>query len=37
MSNIYDDKHRILQDQFETRKLADRLEDLIVQYEMGEG
>jgi predicted pyridoxine 5'-phosphate oxidase superfamily flavin-nucleotide-binding protein len=36
MSEIYGDKHRGLQDEFETRKLADRLEDIIVQHEIGE-
>ncbi len=30
MSNIYGDKHRELQAQFETRKMADRMEEMIV-------
>lgn len=30
MSNIYGDAHRKLQEQFETRKMADRLEEMIV-------
>ena len=30
MSNVYNEQHRALQDQFSTRKLADRLEELIV-------
>ena len=36
MSDIYGDTHRALQDTFETRKLADRLEEIIVQKEIGE-
>lgn len=34
MSRIYHDHHRALQDKFETRKMADRLEDLIVKTEV---
>lgn len=34
MSRIYSDHHRALQDKFETRKMADRLEDLIVRTEV---
>ena len=30
MSNVYSDQHRALQDQFSTRKMADRLEEMIV-------
>jgi len=30
MSNVYSEDHRRLQDRFSTRKLADRLEELIV-------
>jgi len=30
MSNLYGDQHRTLQDQFDTRRLADRLEQLIL-------
>jgi len=36
MSDIYDDTHRALQDAFETRKLADRMEEIIIQKEIGE-
>jgi hypothetical protein len=35
MTDIYGDKHHALQDEFETRKLADRLEEIIVQNEIG--
>jgi hypothetical protein len=37
MSEIYDDKHRALQDEFETRKLADRLEEWFDDVQKGEG
>lgn len=30
MSNIYGDEHRVLQEQFESRKMADRLEEMII-------
>jgi predicted pyridoxine 5'-phosphate oxidase superfamily flavin-nucleotide-binding protein len=30
MSNIYGDQHRTLQDQFNTRRLADRLEQMVL-------
>lgn len=30
MSDFYGDEHRVLQDQFETRKMADRLEEMII-------
>lgn len=30
MSNVYSEQHRKLQEQFSTRKLADRLEEMIV-------
>ena len=30
MSNVYSDQHRQFQDQFSTRKMADRLEDMLV-------
>ncbi len=30
MSNVYSEQHRRLQDQFSTRKMADRLEEMIV-------
>jgi uncharacterized protein len=36
MTDLYGNKHRALQDEFETRKLADRLEEMIVQEEIGE-
>lgn len=36
MSTIYGDNHRDLQDQFETRGLADRLEEIIVKTEFDE-
>ena len=36
MSDLYGDTHRTLQDSFETRKLADRLVEIIVQEEIGE-
>ncbi len=36
MSDIYDDSHRNFQDQFETRKLADRLEEMIIKTEVDE-
>ncbi len=31
MSNIYGQQHRTVQDAFETRKLADRIEEIIIQ------
>ena len=34
MSRIYSDRHRALQDKFETRKIADRLEGIIVKTEV---
>lgn len=34
MSNVYNDQHRALQDQFSTRKMADRLEEMIVKTAM---
>ena len=34
MSQIYSDRHRALQDKFETRKMADRLEGIIVKTEV---
>jgi predicted pyridoxine 5'-phosphate oxidase superfamily flavin-nucleotide-binding protein len=36
MSEFYGDKHRDLQDKFETRSLADRLVDVIVSEEISE-
>ena len=36
MSDLYGDTHRTLQDSFETRKLADRMEEIIIQEEIGE-
>ncbi|MCU7885596.1 MAG: pyridoxamine 5'-phosphate oxidase family protein [Candidatus Thiodiazotropha sp. (ex Lucinoma annulata)] len=36
MSNMYGDKQRAFQDAFQTRKMADRLEEIIVQTEIGE-
>jgi len=36
MTELFGDEHRILQDTFETRKLADRMEDVIIQQEIGE-
>ena len=36
MTDIYDEKHRDLQDAFNTRELADRLEGMIVQTTIGE-
>ncbi len=36
MSELYGDAHRDFQDEFETRKLADRLTEMIVQTEIGE-
>lgn len=36
MSEIYGDKHRDLQEQFETRKMADRLEEMIIKTELDE-
>ena len=34
MSNVYNEQHRALQDQFSTRKMADRLEEMIVKSTM---
>ncbi|PCJ30538.1 MAG: pyridoxamine 5'-phosphate oxidase [Gammaproteobacteria bacterium] len=36
MTDLYGEKHRALQDEFDTRKLADRIEEMIVQQEIGE-
>jgi hypothetical protein len=36
MSDLYRDSHRTLQDQFDTRRLADRLEEMIIAEEIGE-
>ncbi|MDQ7072903.1 MAG: pyridoxamine 5'-phosphate oxidase family protein [Gammaproteobacteria bacterium] len=36
MSGLYGDKHRELQDQFETRALADRLVDVIITEEIAD-
>jgi Predicted flavin-nucleotide-binding protein structurally related to pyridoxine 5''-phosphate oxidase len=36
MSGIYADTHRRLQDRFETRRLADRLEEIIVREDIDE-
>jgi len=36
MTELFGDEHRILQDTFETRKLADRMEEVIIQQEIGE-
>ncbi len=36
MSGIYSENHRSLQDQFDTRRLADRLEEMIVSDVIGE-
>ena len=36
MKEMYGQEHRELQDQFETRKLADRLEEIIVKTEFDE-
>ena len=35
MSHLYGEQHRLLQDLFETRQLADRVEDLAVKTEIG--
>ena len=37
MTRLYGDHHRALQDQFETRKLADRVEKAVVQTEVSTG
>ena len=37
MTRLYGDHHRALQDQFETRKLADRVEEAVVQTEVSTG
>jgi len=34
MSRLYGEEHRVMQDAFETRKLADRIEDIIVRPEI---
>ena len=34
MSNVYNEQHRALQDHFATRKMADRLEEMIVKSTM---
>ena len=36
MSEIYTDSHRALQDEFDTRRMADRLEEMIVATEISE-
>lgn len=36
MSDIYGDKHRALQDQFETRRMADRMEQTIIKNALDE-
>ncbi|NOQ65378.1 MAG: pyridoxamine 5'-phosphate oxidase family protein [Methyloprofundus sp.] len=36
MTELFGDEHRTLQDAFATRKLADRMEEVIVQQEIGE-
>jgi len=36
MTELFGDEHRLLQDIFETRKLADRMEEVIIQQEIGE-
>ena len=36
MSDIYTDSHRDLQDRFDTRRLADRLEEMIIAEAIGE-
>jgi hypothetical protein len=36
MSKIYGETHRALQDQFDTRRLADRIEEIIVKNEIGD-
>ncbi len=36
MSNVYGEEHRKLQEQFSTRKLADRLEETIIKTEVDE-
>lgn len=36
MSEIYGENHRALQDEFDTRKLADRIEEMIVRQDIGE-
>ena len=37
MTRLYGDHHRTLQDKFETRKLADRVEEAVVQTEVSTG
>ncbi|MGH7929006.1 MAG: pyridoxamine 5'-phosphate oxidase family protein, partial [Candidatus Binatia bacterium] len=36
MSRLYGDQHRAFQDQFDTRRLADRIEDIAVVTEIGD-
>ncbi|MFT4561948.1 MAG: putative pyridoxine 5'-phosphate oxidase superfamily flavin-nucleotide-binding protein [Gammaproteobacteria bacterium] len=36
MSDIYGEQHRALQDQFDTRRLADRLEEMIIADKIGD-
>jgi uncharacterized protein len=36
MSDIYGEHHRTLQDQFDTRRLADRLEEMIIADKIGD-
>lgn len=36
MSRIYGDQHRALQDQFDSRRMADRIEQIAVKTEIGE-
>ena len=36
MSNVYSEQHRKLQDEFSTRKMADRLEEMIVKNHVDE-
>ena len=36
MASIYGDQHRKLQDSFDTRKLADRIEEITVKQEFDE-
>jgi predicted pyridoxine 5'-phosphate oxidase superfamily flavin-nucleotide-binding protein len=36
MSNVYSDQHRALQDQFDSRRMADRIEQIAVKTEIGD-
>ena len=36
MSKVYGDAHRALQDQFDSRRLADRIEEIIIKQEIGD-